>query len=49
MVGLGGTRTWIIIAKDPGNQKFSASYRRSWEPVTGNETAYSVNIRVVKG
>jgi inhibitor of cysteine peptidase len=49
MVGLGGTRTWIIIAKDPGNQKFSASYRRSWEPVTGNETAYIVNIRVVKG
>ena len=48
MVGVGGTRTWVIIAKDLGNQKFSASYRRSWEQVTGNETAYSVNIRVVK-
>jgi len=48
MVGVGGTRTWIIIAKDLGNQKFSASYRRSWEPVTGNETTYSVNVRVVK-
>ena len=48
MVGVGGTRTWIIIAKDLGAQKFSASYRRSWEPVTGNETAYSVNINVVK-
>ena len=48
MVGVGGTRTWVIIAKDTGDQKFSAVYKRSWEPVTGNETAYTVNIRVVK-
>jgi len=48
MTGVGGTRTWVIIAKDPGAQKFSASYLRSWEPVTGNETAYSVDINVVK-
>lgn len=48
MVGVGGTRTWIILAKDIGMQKFSASYQRSWETVTGNETAYSVNINVVK-
>lgn len=47
MVGVGGTRTWIILAKDPGNQKFSAAYLRSWEPVSGNETSYSVNINVV--
>ena len=48
MVGVGGTRTWVILAKDIGNQKFSAIYRRSWEPVTGNETTYSVNIVVAK-
>ena len=48
MVGVGGTRTWVILAKDIGNQKFSAISQRSWEPVTGNETAYSVNIVVVK-
>ena len=48
MVGVGGTRTWVIVAKDLGTQKFSATYRRSWEPVTGNETAYSANINVVK-
>jgi predicted secreted protein/putative hemolysin len=48
MVGVGGTRTWVIVAKDLGPQKFSATYRRSWEPVTGNETAYSANINVVK-
>ncbi|MCX6689252.1 MAG: protease inhibitor I42 family protein [Methanoregula sp.] len=47
MVGVGGTRTWIILANNTGNQNFSAIYRRSWEPVTGNETAYSMNIRVI--
>jgi len=47
MVGVGGTRTWVIVAKDLGTQKFSATYLRSWEKVTGNETAYSVNINVV--
>jgi predicted secreted protein len=47
MVGVGGTRTWVIIAVDPGFQEFSASYRRSWEPVTGDETAYNVIINVV--
>jgi predicted secreted protein/putative hemolysin len=48
MVGVGGSRTWVIIAKDLGDQKFSAVYGRSWEPVSGNETAYTVTIRVVK-
>ena len=48
MVGVGGTRTWVIIAKDLGDQKFSAVSKRSWEPETGNETAYNVNIRVGK-
>jgi len=48
MVGVGGTRTWVIVAKDLGTQTFSATYRRSWEPVTGDETAYGVNINVVK-
>lgn len=47
MVGVSGTRTWVIIAKDPGLQKFSAYYGRSWEPVTGNETTFSMNVNVV--
>ncbi len=47
MVGVGGKRTWVIVAKDAGDQKFSATYRRSWENITGNETTYGVNIRVV--
>jgi len=48
MVGAGGNRTWVIIAKDTGDQKFSAIYQRSWENVTGNETNYAVTIRVEK-
>lgn len=48
MVGVGGTRTWIIVAKDIGTQKFSAVYKRSWEAATGNETAFDVNVNVVK-
>jgi predicted secreted protein/putative hemolysin len=48
MVGVGGIHTWIILAKDTGVQKFSGTYRRSWEPVTGTETSFVVNINVVK-
>ena len=48
MVGVGGTRTWVILAKDIGNQKFSAISKRASEPETGNESAYRVNIRVNK-
>ena len=48
MVGVGGTRTWVIIARDLGTQEFSAIYLRSWEPVTGNETSFDVNVNVVK-
>jgi inhibitor of cysteine peptidase len=48
LVGSGGTRTWVIKANDLGAQKFSAVYRQPWEKVTGNETAYAVNVKVVK-
>ena len=48
MVGVGGERTWVIVAKDTGDQKFSAIYRRSWENVTANETTYSITITVVR-
>lgn len=47
-MGAGGNHTWVITGKDLGAQKFSATYLRSWEPVTGNETAYTVNVQVVK-
>jgi inhibitor of cysteine peptidase len=47
MVGVGGTRTWVLRASGNGDQMFNAVYGRSWEPVTGNETAYTMNIRIV--
>ena len=47
MVGVGGTHTWILLASGSGNQTFDAVYRRPWEPVTGNETAYTLGIRIV--
>jgi predicted secreted protein/putative hemolysin len=48
MVGVGGTRTWIIETKELGNQTFSAVYKRGWEPATGNETTYTVTINSVR-
>jgi predicted secreted protein len=47
MVGVGGNRTWVIVAKDLGDQKFSAIYHRSWENVTGNDETYNIAITVV--
>jgi predicted secreted protein/putative hemolysin len=47
MVGVGGSRTWVLVAKETGNQEFSARYGRSWEPVTGSETAFALTISVV--
>lgn len=48
MVGVGGTRTWIVHAKDAGDQKFSATYKRSWETTTGDETAFALNVNIKK-
>jgi len=48
MVGVGGTRTWIIHASENGARKFTAVYRRSWEQTTGGEKTYTLTINVVK-
>jgi putative hemolysin/predicted secreted protein len=48
MVGVGGIHTWVVVAKDLGTQKFSATYKRSWEATTGNETGFNANVNVVK-
>jgi predicted secreted protein/putative hemolysin len=48
MVGVGGSRTWVIVAKDTGDQTFSAVYGRSWEAVTGDETSFALNVNVEK-
>jgi inhibitor of cysteine peptidase len=46
MVGVGGIHSWNIRAAGTGVQTFSAIYARSWENVTGNETAFSMTFRV---
>src|SRR5271157_899718 len=47
MVGAGGTHTWVLQATGSGNQTFSAIYKRPWEATTGNETGYTLAIRIV--
>ncbi len=44
--GSGGTHVWEISATAKGEQKINAVYMRSWEPVTGNETSFSMTVIV---
>jgi inhibitor of cysteine peptidase len=46
VVGSGGTHVWDISTEMPGRQEIDAVYRRSWEPLTGNETTFSMTIIV---
>ncbi|MFA5236648.1 MAG: protease inhibitor I42 family protein [Methanoregula sp.] len=46
LVGSGGTRIWEMNAAGTGAQTIHAVYLRSWETVTGNETAFSMTIIV---
>jgi inhibitor of cysteine peptidase len=47
LVGSGGTHVWDITADARGSQQIQAVYKRPWEPVTGNETTFSMTIVVV--
>jgi inhibitor of cysteine peptidase len=46
LVGSGGTHIWNISTEMIGDQKVSAVYKRSWEPIIGNETSFSMTIVV---
>ncbi|OPY29935.1 MAG: Chagasin family peptidase inhibitor I42 [Methanocella sp. PtaU1.Bin125] len=46
LVGAGGVHEWQIKATGTGNQQVSAVYRRSWEPVTGSEDTFVLNIKI---
>ena len=48
LAGSGGVRTWEMKAVQSGTQEVKAVYRRSWEPVTGNETAFLMTVIVAK-
>jgi inhibitor of cysteine peptidase len=46
LVGAPGVHIWEYIAAEKGNAEFSAVYMRSWENITGNETAFSMMFTV---
>ncbi len=47
MMGAGGVHEWTIKATGKGQQRFSAVYKRPWEPIAGNETTFTLNISVI--
>jgi inhibitor of cysteine peptidase len=47
MPGASGTHEWTIKATGKGQQQFTAVYKRPWEPTTGNETTFTLNVKVV--
>jgi len=46
IVGSGGIHVWDISPIVQGEQKIEAVYKRSWEPLTGNETSFSMTVYV---
>ena len=46
MVGSGGTHIWDISTVAIGEQEIAAVNKRSWEPTSGNETAFSLTVVV---
>jgi inhibitor of cysteine peptidase len=47
VVGAGGFHLWKIEAAAEGGQQVTAIYKRSWEPETGREQTFKLNVRVV--
>jgi inhibitor of cysteine peptidase len=45
-VGVGGNHTWEVTATGEGDQTFGGVYKRPWEPTSGQETAYTLSIRI---
>ncbi|HWQ66577.1 MAG TPA: protease inhibitor I42 family protein [Methanospirillum sp.] len=47
-MGGGGDHSWTINTLQEGKQVFSGIYRRSWEPVSGNESVFSQEYIVTR-
>jgi|AGTN01.2.fsa_nt_gi Predicted secreted protein len=47
LVGAGGLHVWEIKAAGTGDQQFTGIYRRPFEPLFGNETTYSLNVKII--
>lgn len=46
-IGAAGYRLWEIKAVAGGSQQVNAIYRRPWEPVTGKEQTFKLNVVVI--
>jgi inhibitor of cysteine peptidase len=46
LAGAGGQHEWQVKATGTGDQQLTGIYKRSWEPTIGNETTYSLNIKI---
>jgi inhibitor of cysteine peptidase len=46
MTGVGGVYRWDVVAVKNGTQKFTAIYKRPWEPTIGNETTFVLTFQV---
>jgi inhibitor of cysteine peptidase len=47
VLGAAGFHSWEIKAMDKGNQEVNGVYKRSWEPETGEEQTFKLNVVVV--
>ena len=46
LMGAGGQHEWQVKATGAGDQQLTGVYKRSWEPTFGNETTYSLSIKI---
>lgn len=46
ILGSGGIHEWNLTAVAKGEQKIQGVYKKPWEPVTGNETTFTMTIVV---
>jgi inhibitor of cysteine peptidase len=46
LMGAGGQHEWQVKATGTGDQQLTGIYKRSWEPTSGNETTYRLNIKI---
>ena len=47
IVGAAGYRLWEVKAVAKGSRQLKGTYRRSWEPLTGKEQTFTLNVKVV--
>jgi inhibitor of cysteine peptidase len=47
LVAVPGLHEWRVLVNGTGDQKFNGTYKRPQEPLTGNETTYVLNLKVI--